>query len=262
MVKGSWYTREYKMQNGVCEKTKFFVPEEGKQASASLRELARQIRRAEKNATQALHEAARIVNNNFRVKRDYLVTLTLSDEGLQELIGKAGSDDPDALLMSMRKEIAHLVKRTRYALKERAGELRYWAVASDLNGKTGEAERPHIHIIVSRAGARAVMEAWKLGEVKQAKKLYSAHHGDLTDLVEYLLGQVRRIGGEKRYIPSRNLVPPKATKPRLARNPDAPLRVPKGCAFIWRSEQREGYAQRLRYARPPKDGGDGDADDL
>jgi len=258
-MNGKWYTREYKMANGVCEKTKFFVPDGEKPSGASLREERRRIRRAEKNATQARHEAARIVNNNFRVKRDRLVTLTLSDEGYKTLTAKAGSEDPDALLMAMRHEIVLLVRRAKYALKKTGTEWRYWAIASDLDGKTGEQVRPHIHIIVSGRAAQTMADAWQLGEIKRVDKLYSAHHGDLTDLVEYLLAQVRQVGTEKRYIPSRNLEPPKVTAPRQAKNPDAPLRVPKDCAFIWRSEQREGYAQRLRYYRPPKEGDDEDA---
>ena len=253
MAKGSWFTREYRMANGITEKTKFFVPEGGKASSASSRERKRQLRRAEKNAMEAKQEAARIVNNNFRAGRDYFVTLTLSDEGLRTLIRKAGSEDPDALLLAMRHEIKLCAKRARYAMRGVTGaELKYFAVASDIDGKTGELVRPHIHMIVNRRAARAVADAWHLGEVKRMDKLYSAHHGDLTDLVEYMLRQVRVIGNEKRYIPSRNLEPPKATAPRPAKNPDAPLRVPKGCAFIWRSEQREGYAQRLRYYRPMK----------
>ena len=247
-----WYISEYRCANGICEKNKFYVPEDGKALSSySSRDGKRRIRRAEKAAAEAKHVAARIVNNNFRAGRDCYLTDTFDDAGMETLITKAGTSDPDALLMAALHEAELQMRRVRYACKRLGLPLKYFIVKSDRNGKTLEPTRPHIHIIINREAAQLAADTWKLGKPVLGK-LYSKHHGDLTDLVAYMIDQSRQVGTEKRYVPSRNLEAPIPTKPRPVKNVDAPLRVPKGCDFIFRSEQRAGLPQSLRYYRPPK----------
>ena len=247
-----WYTREYICANGVCEKTKYPVRVDG-DASAQSREYKRRVRQAEKNATEAKTEAARSANNNFRAGEDYFLTATLSPEGMETLIMRAGTDDRDELNLRMRVELQNWVRRAKRRLPAGA-ELKYMAWVCDLDGKKLTPTLPHIHVIVNAAGAEAMAESWGLGFVFGAeKKLYAAHNGDLTDLVEYLMRQSRQIGTEKRYIPSRNLEKPEATRPRPAKNPDARLRPPKGASLIYASEQRAGRPQKIRYYRPEKD---------
>lgn len=248
-----WYVREWRTANGTCWKIKYYVSPE-KCPEYVRKDRKRAIRWAEKNITEAKHNAARTVNHNFRAGIDRFLTLTLSDEGLARLEKKAGAaqaEDADAVLEVMRHELELLIRRTHTRCAKSGTVLKYFAVASDQDGKTGELVRPHLHIIVNGPAADSMASAWKLGEVKSNKKLYSAHHGDLTDLVEYMISQARQIGNKKRYVPSRNLEQPTPTAPRRVTNVDAPLRVPKGCKFIWRSEQRAGRAQVLRYHRPP-----------
>ena len=250
-----WYTREYICANGVCEKTKYPVRVDGDRSLHTSREYRRQIRRAEKNATEAKTEAARSANDNFRVGVDYLLTATLSPEGLETLTQRAGGCEPDALKDQMRKEYQNWIRRAKRRMPE-GSFIKAMAWVCDLDGKTGEMVLPHIHVIVNREGMEAFASTWKLGYVfGEGKTLYSKHHGDLTDLVEYLMDQARVTGTEKRYIPTRNLTKPQATTPRLARNPDARLRVPKGASLICASEQRAGRPQKIRYYRPEKDRG-------
>lgn len=250
-----WYTREYRCANGVCEKTKYPVILDGDMSARSGREHKRAIRRAEKNATEAKTEAARSANHNFRAGRDYLLTATLSPEGLEELVARTGTDDPDALNLRLHTEYANWIRRARRRLPEGV-EMKTMAWVCDLDGKTLTPVLPHIHVIVSAEGVEAMAQTWKLGFVFGGeKKLYAAHHGDLTDLVEYLMAQSRQIGAGKRYIPSRNLDKPEATAARPARNPDAALRLPKGASFIWKSEQRAGRPQKMRYFMPERDRG-------
>lgn len=246
-----WYTREYICSNGVCEKTKYPVRMDGDKSARSGREHTRRVRRAEKLATEAKNEAARSANENFRVGRDYLLTATLSPEGMAELVMRAGTDDRDCLLLRLRAEVENWRKRAKRRLPEGA-ELRYMAWCSDLDGKKLTPTATHIHVIVNAEGMQAMTDAWKMGFV-YTKELYSANHGDLTDLVEYLMNQSRTVGTEKRYIPSRNLRKPQATRPRPAKNPDASLRVPAGASLIWKSEQRAGRPQKIRYYRPERD---------
>lgn len=248
-----WYTREYRCSNGVCEKTKYPVRTDGDKSACSGREYQRRIRQAEKNATEAKNEAARTANENFRAERDYLLTATISAEGMEELVMKAGTDDPDELLLALRRELANWIRRAKRKLPEGA-ELKYMAFPADQDGKKLTPTLPHIHVIVNAEGMEAMRDTWKLGFVfGDGKQIFSAHHGDLTDLVEYLMNQSRTVGTEKRYVPSRNLRKPEATRPRLAKNPDARLRVPNGAQLIYASEQRAGRPQKIRYYRPEKD---------
>ncbi len=258
-IRTEWYIREYRMKNGICEKTKFPVRVEGEHPNRTSREYKRQVRRAEKNATEAKNTAARIVNNNFLAGLDMTDLLTYSDEGMERLVMKAGTDGEDEIYLAAKHELALCIERARYACKKDGVELRYCAWTSDRDGNTGKPVRVHHHVIVNREGAEYILRAWKLGEAK-SKKLYSASHGDLTDFVEYLMAQTRQIGTEKRYMPSRNLEAPVATRPRLAKNPTAELRLPKGCSFIWRSEGHAGRPQKLRYYRPGI-AGEGGADE-
>lgn len=247
-----WFVREYICANGVCEKTKFPLRVEGERSARSGSDFRRRLRKAEKNVTQAKHEAARTANNNFFAGVDVLLTCTLSDEGLDLLVARAGTDDPDALLLRLRTELGNWMKRARRKLRAAGIEAKYMAFPADLDGKKLTPVRPHLHLLVNREAAEILAETWGLGYAG-SRTLYSAHQGDLTDLVEYLMAQTRTVGTEKRYIPSRNLDKPQASRPRFARNPDAELRVPKGCSLIWKSEQRAGRPQKIRYYRPTAD---------
>jgi hypothetical protein len=247
-----WYIREYICRNGVCEKTKFPLVIGGSSSAYAVKDKKKALRRAEKNATEAKNEAARTANDNFFTGCDYLLTATLSDEGLEDLIARAGTDDPDALLLQLRKEMKLWARRARRKL---AGiELRYMAWPSDRDGKKLTPVRPHLHVFVNAGAAAVLAESWGKGFVYGLDKtLYSANHGDLTDLVEYLMAQSRTVGTEKRYIPSRNLHKPEVSRLRLARNPDAPLQIPKDAKLILKSEQRAGRPQKVRYYRESKD---------
>lgn len=252
-----WYIREYIAANGVCEKTKFPVQRAEDSPACSGSDKKSRIRKAEKNVTQATHECSRTVNNNFFTGRDYFLTATLSDAGKELIEMKAGTsweDDPDAVCLRMRAEFKNWVRRARRSMKETEAEIKCMAWVSDLDGHTLQPARPHIHVIVNAEGAAALERTWGMGYVYgMDKTLYSAHQGDLTDLVEYLMAQSRQIGTKKRYIPSRNLEKIIPSRPRLARNPDAPLLVPKGATLILKSEQRAGRPQKIRYYRPEKD---------
>ncbi len=68
---------------------------------------------------------------------------------------------------------------------------------------------------------------------------------DYTGLAHYMLAQVRKIGGAKKYKPSRNLRMPQP-KDRIALT-GAELRVPKGAELLYRGTHIPGRPQYLRY---------------
>ncbi len=253
MKETQWFIREYRCQNGICVKTKF--PETG---TASLRpgtrRYERSLRKAEKNVTEARHELELTLNENFGAGKDYLVTVTYNSEGYDRLVMKAGTDERDAIHLAARREMENYIRRVRRVCDGLGVELRYVAVTSDLDGVTGEPVRVHHHIVVNWEAAAAFLGKWTAGEAKK-KKLYGARNGDLSDLADYLIAQSRVVDGKKRYNPSRNLGKPQAMPVRRARNPEAELKVPKGCELIHRAESNPGRPQRIRYYRPQKEGG-------
>ena len=244
-----WYIREYRCDNGVCYKTKFPVRETASvKKSYSFRR--QEIRRAEKGATEAKHEAARLLNCNFKAGRDIYLGLDYSDEGLERLKARAGSDDRDAIYEAADHECALWIRRVQRECKKQGIELRYFYITSDLDGRTFDPVRVHHHVVVNVEALEICLEKWKLGGAWD-KVLYAQNYGDLTELAEYMIGQVRYKRGAKRYTPSRNLRRPIARKPVKARNPEAELTVPRGCAKIWRGEYHRGRPQHIRFFRPP-----------
>ncbi len=277
----TWYVREYRCDNGVCYKTKFPVRETAAvRKSYSIRR--KEIRRAEKGATEAKHEAARLLNCNFRAGRDIYLGLDYSDEGIERLRRRAekGKRDPstplrcaqddrredvglydrDALYDAADHECGLWIRRVQRECRKRGIELRYFYITSDLDGKSFEPVRVHHHVVVNVEALEICLEKWKLGGAWD-KVLYAHSYGDLTELAEYMIGQVRYRRGAKRYTPSRNLKRPVARKPVKARNPEAELAVPRGCMKIWRGEYYRGRPQHIRYYRPPENGGETDEDD-
>lgn len=244
-----WQVREYRCQNGVCEKTKFPVYLGGFVRERT-RQYARRVARAEKLSAESARDLALLMNNNFEAGRDSYLTLDYSQAGMDRLIMRAGTDDADELYRSAEREMTNYTKRLRRACGAAGVELRYAYVTSDMDGKSFAPVRVHHHLVVNAEAAGLAERCWTAGGAK-ARTLYGAH-GDLSELAAYMIGQVRQEPGKHRYHPSRNLERPEATRPVPAKNPDAPLRVPAGCDFIWRSESYAGRPQVLRYWRPPE----------
>lgn len=274
MAAVEWYIREYRCDNGICFKTKFPVRvSESVRKAYSIRRT--EIRRAEKGATEAKHEAARLLNCNFRAGRDFYLGLDYSDEGLERLRQEAGrrgrrplqnpdeeggtsrtpsptENDRDFLYHAAEHEAGLFIRRVQRECKKQGVELRYLYVTSDLDGHTFEDVRVHHHMVVNAEAVEICLQKWYCGGT-WAKKLRARSYGDLTELAEYMIGQVRYFKGAKRYTPSRNLKRPVARKPVKARDPEAELAVPRGCKKIWRGEYYHGRPQHLRYYRPPDD---------
>lgn len=246
-----WFIREYRCANGICVKTKF--PGNGKTGALrpGTRSYERYVRRSERGAMEARHDAALALNENFRIGLDRYMGLDYSDEGLDELVCRAGTDEADAVYMAAKKwMLPNYLKRCRRACKAAGIPFRYLIVTSDRDGRTMEPVRIHHHIVVNGEAAAICAAKWTAGGA-WSKSLYAAHHGDLTELAEYMIAQVRYFPNEKRYTPSRNLRRPEPLPIRRARNPEAELRAPAGCTLIYRSESYAGRPQRIRYYRPP-----------
>lgn len=252
---GEWLIQTYVCDNGIEYKTKFYVPDVT-DIKKSTRRKERSVRRAEKNATEAAHEVGRLLNCNFRVGIDYYIGLDYSDEGLAKLTEKAGAMDgfteDEALVLCAKKEWVNLMRRVKRRAAEKGLEIKALDIVSVTDPDTGEVVRIHHHAVVNAAVVEIFKECWNMGEV-YARKLRSKHGVDLQELANYMMAQAARIGADKRYTHTRNLARAIVRKPVKARNENAELQVPKGCQMIWRSEYVRGWAQHIRYYRPPRE---------
>ena len=246
-----WYICTAKCSNGIEYKTKFPVCGSKKDGIVP-KPTKKEIRRAEKQIRETSIELGQTLNSNWRTEKDEHILFNFSDAGLQKIFRRAGSEERDAVYLAGETWFAEcfIDKTLRRACAKAGVELRYEWIFSDMDGDTKEPERIHVHMVCSTAVREVAERVWKLGRVEH-KALYSHHHGDLQELADYMIAQVRPFTGRKRHHPSRNLAKPVRSKPIAARNPSADLAVPRGCEKIYRSEFQAGRPQMLRYWRPP-----------
>ena len=110
--------------------------------------------------------------------------------------------------------------------------------------------RVHHHLVINRESLECFKEAW--GELGGTDVEYLDQYGeDLTELANYIVGQVRRIPDAKKYRSTRNIVHPEP-KDRIVSS-DAELQVPRGGKLLFRREfSKSGQPQYIRYVLPPK----------
>lgn len=246
MKQTTWYIRKYICDNGIEYKTKFPVREDLSEIK-SARKKAQAVARAERGASEASHELGRLLNCNFRVGQDYYMGLDYSDEGIKKLESRSGDE---LLILAAKKEYENFLRRVKRKAEKAGVEVKAAAVISISNPRTGEAVRVHHHLVCNAAAAPLLAECWTAGE-SWSKQLRSNFGVDLQELADYMIAQAARVGADKRYTHTRNLVRAIVSRSVKAKRPDAELIVPRGCTEIWRGEFKKGRPQHIRYYRPP-----------
>ena len=231
--------RLYHCKNGVVDGSDFWVsdsalPRRGK-AKAST------ARKQEANRNQAAHILARKLNNNFE-QGDLFLTLTWDGGAWQRLRSAAYKTLPrgakekaevkrDAILFEGEKEGKRFLRRIR---ESGARDLKYFIMASDMDGRSGDPARVHVHVIISgetvtqekkelRICGRTLEELWSFGKVEYEH----LRGGSYSALAAYLIRQARDIKNHKKYACSRNLAPCEYEEIELDRDA-APLTAPAG----------------------------------
>lgn len=256
MANGYWMIRTYE-SGPVGEKIKYWIP--GQKPTKSERRMKQDLKKARQNKEQAERHLARLINANFTYG-DILLGLDYSDESyakrlmtraekIKDQRAKAGKAEQEAeaeqfecIRQAAEHELENFLLRVQRDCKKKQIEFKYIAVTADMDGETGEMVRVHHHLLVNREVAEIVKRKWSLGGVDQ-KKL--GKQPDYTPIASYLMQQVRHIPDAKKYKPSRNLIRPQP-KDRVALS-DAELRLPKGCAMLYRSSYVPGMSQYIRY---------------
>lgn len=201
----------------------------------------------ERNAEKRL---ARVINCNFR-PGDVLLMASWSEESWGQLEGKARkvqSARPDmawedCLVAAAEQEGSNWIRRIQRLKKARGGTalLRYVLVASDMDGKTGECKRVHLHVLLPGWAKDLALESWKHGlvDVRNLKE-----QDDYTPIAEYLLRQVRRRPDSKKYRTAQNMDKPVVTIQDIPGN--MPLKVKKNEVVMRHNEEGP---DRPRYLR-------------
>lgn len=244
MAEGYWVIRSYRA-GMIGEKIKYWIP--GQKPSKSDRRIKSDIRQQQRNEANAIKRAARILNANCS-EGYVLLGLEYSDGGVAKI--SAGLDQTaegyaNDLYHAAHRELRLWRDRVSKLCRSRGVELKYLAVTSDMDGKTGECVRLHHHVVINQEALDIAVDKWTLGGTHH--KLLTGEP-DRTELAAYLLNQVRRLPDEKKYISSRNLIVPQP-KDRIAIN-EAELKVPKGGQLLHRAEYRPGQPQYIRYILP------------
>lgn len=243
MGEGYWVIRTY-TSGSVGEKIKFWVP--GARPAKGSRKMKSDIKKAAANERSAVKTLARLIHANFG-KGDILLGLDYSDAGLAKLSGSIGgyaemseAERIESIRAAAEKELRLCIRRVKRAVGESG--VKYIAITSDMDGKTGEAVRIHHHLLIKPEVLAAFEQKWSLGGVnhKRLKK-----QQDYTPIAEYLAEQVRKIPDAKKYICSRNLLRPEA-QDRIAQG-GSEIQPPRGAVILHRTSWGFGRPQYLRY---------------
>lgn len=251
MREGYYVIRTYKAGN-VGEKIKFWVPHA--RPSKSAKKVKSDIKKIKSNEASAVKRLARVINANF-AHGDILVGLDYSPKGYEKVCARAGvpvtacePESLEAIYKAAEKELENAIRRVKRELEKTGTELKYAAVTSDLNGKTGECVRVHHHLLINAEALSAFIAKWNMGGVNYSTLRRQA---DYTDIAVYLIKQVRYLPDAKKYKTSRNLI--RVTPiDRIAKN-GALIRAPKGAVLLHAAEYKPGDPQYIRYILPSKD---------
>ncbi|MEG1577341.1 MAG: hypothetical protein RR336_01095 [Oscillospiraceae bacterium] len=215
----------------------------------------------EGNENSCARRLGRAINCNFSFG-DLWTTPKYDDEGYARLTAWAeehrGAEQSmeDALIEAAEREGQNYMRRVAWLLKKKGVQnFRYILITTDMDGKTGEAVRPHHHLIAPRISFEEAAKCWTLGTVDyQTLK----QQDDYTPLAVYLMRQVRRRPDAKKYTCSRNLKKPLVNE-RWAK-PGEVLKPDRGGKLVDCNEWQPGRPQYIRFVKQGRASGAEDLD--
>lgn len=216
------------------------------------------LRKQDQNERSAEKRLARLINCNFEAG-DLLIGPSYDDAHLLPMV-EAAAGDLNALNALARDQQRRFLRRLKRELAKQGVELRCIAMASDMDGKTGEIVREHHHIVIKGdgfswhdkkmwVGEKTLDEIWGCGSVN-IKTMDS--RVDHSPMAQYLMRQVRRVPDAKKYSPTRNLKKPILISEKVVFEDCRELQPPKGARLTYRAEHIVGEGQYIRYVKPER----------
>lgn len=244
MRRGRWVV--YKIISGsVVEKVKAWRCGESSGRRKRVRGSST-LKKLEANLRSAVKNLARILNCNFSEK---------------DLFLKLGYDDAalPADWRQQEKTVELFIRRLKKQLKRQGcGQVKWVSVCSEKNSRTGEAARPHVHLVISGEGMTFHNGQWWCGE-KSLEEIWGMggvygeplrRMSDYTPLALYLLRQAGRETDRKKYHVSRNMDKPVVEEYDVLT--DRELRAPAGAVVVDKRYDVLTGANYIRYIAPPK----------
>jgi len=190
------------------------------------------------------------MNENFQGRDGSCLILEYGPDAIGGAYDPQDQERWDDVWRYANHQLGLFLRRCKRACKSAGIPLRYMGWTSDMryDGKTQSQvhTRIHHHLIVNPEAEAICLQQWHHGGCGGKRLTQQPDH---TDFAKYLMDQVRRIDGRKRYIPSRNLRKPKESIPRIA--PSArEVQPPKGAVLLDRAPYRPGCPQYIRYILP------------
>lgn len=185
-------------------------------------------KKIEGNREYAVLQLTRTLNCNMKAG-DMWLTLTFDRESLDACGGT---------FEAAKKEAKKFADRVVYRRKKQ-GVVTKWVIApSEIDGKTGELVRPHVHVIMNGEGfsfadgilrlfSEDVEKIWGKGSVDVQ---LLRHQDDYYPLAKYIISQSRNVPDEKKYSCSRNMAKPVVHREIV--NSGSQLRVPTGATEL------------------------------
>lgn len=235
--------RLYKCKNGVEEKTRFVVGSNA-EARPHWRKAKSSTEKREENQRQAARELGRILNCNASPD-GWWVKLDFDPASWDKLFTGM---DPDQILREAKRQGSLFLRR----LKRRAGpDIKCAYIASDMDGKTKEPVRIHLHLVIMGAEEQDIRDCWHYGECTDVKHLYNQE--DYAPLAAYMVDQVRSLPNYKKYVCTQNMEKPEIFDRVVKGDPEEEIRVQTGAKVLDRTPPKAGsLVQYVRYKRRPR----------
>lgn len=245
---GYWMIRTVR-SGKVVEKSQYYVSEHRPRAAKHKGTTAKH---KDKNLNQAARQLARTINCNFSAG-DLWVTLTYAPEHLP-----ADAEAAD-------RACALFWRRLGRALSEQGVKVKGFWLTADKDGKTGQPEALHHHLVISAegvdvrwsedavsctVGGRELADIWGNGTIDVEELREQA---DYTPIAVYCVRQA--CGGEnaKKWHPSRGLKKPVVESERVVQYCHE-LRAPAGATVSEIGHYDEATGNHyIRYIRRPRE---------
>ena len=235
--------RLYKCKNGVEEKTRFVVGSNA-ETRPHWRKAKSSKEKREENQRQAARELGRILNCNASPE-GWWVKLDFDSASWDKLFSCM---DPDQILRESKRQGVLFLRR----LKRRAGsDVKCAYIASDMDGKTKEPVRIHMHLVIMGAEEQDIRDCWNYGACTDVRHLYNQE--DYAPMAAYMVDQVRSLENFKKYTCTKNMEKPEVFDRVVKGDPEEEIRVQTGAKVLDRVPPKAGsVTQYVRYKRRPR----------
>ncbi len=197
-------------------------------------------RKIRANEQERVKNLARLINTNFG-PGDLWLTLRYGDGRLPEDLEAAGH------------QAGLFIRRIAAEYKKQTGQKLRWIMTDGaVSSKTGEAVRPHHHLVLDGLAYALIIKHWPKEELSYVRL---DGRRDYTGIARYMLQNTDNTPGKRRWRSCQGLDKPIYTEPVPVEDFDG-IRAPKGAEVrehsLLISEETGCCSAYMRYIRPER----------